>query len=179
MWENEDGVIGVLKNPKDFYLNAIFSMINFINVSVYLYHKFPLIGRQDMQKPMLSFLTVAAASAYEELYSDRSKYEFAYYFRKVLQNNSNLNTDITPYNSKSWRSEFNSLTKFAKVGIDEELDAIDMDVKSIYISNLNLTIGNIVDGRMNPNESRYTIEAGVADMDSDRYDRIFISTIEK
>jgi len=179
MWENKDGTIGTVENSKSFYLNAIFSMVNFINVSVYLYHKLPLLGRQEMQKPMLSFLTVAAASAYKELYSDRSKYEFAYYFRKVLKNHSNLNTDITPFNSKSWRSEFNSLTKVAKAGIDEELDAIDMDVKSIYISNLNLTIGNIADRRINPDESRYTIEAGVAAMNSDSYDRVFISTIEK
>jgi len=179
MWEDKDRVIGTVENSKSFYLNAIFSMINFINVSVYLYHKLPLLDHQNMQKSMLSFLTIAASNAYEELYTNRSKYEFAYYFRKVLQNNSNLSVEITPYNSKSWRSEFNNLTKYAKTGIYEELSATDMDVKSIYIANLNLTIGNISDRRINPFESRYTIEVGIADVDSQNYNRIFISTIKK
>ncbi len=178
MWIDKEGTIGTLDNSKSFYLNAIYSMVNFINVSVYIYHKLPLLNCQYLQNDMLNFLTVAASNAYEELYSTQ-KHEFTYYFRKVLQNHFNLSIDITPFKTDSWRKDYNKLIKYAKAGITEELNTVDIDVKSIPIANLNLTIGNISDKKINPDESRYTIEAGIANTDSKDYDRIFISTIKK
>ncbi len=177
MFIDED-VIGPLYDTKTFYLQAIYSMINFVNASVYLYRKLALVGREDMQGAMMKFLIVAASNAYEELYSSRGKIEFAYYFKKVLQHNSNLDVEITKFNNKSWKSEFAKLTKSAKVGIDKMLGDTE-HTKTIYIANLCLTIGKITDKRINPDEKRYTMEVAIADMKKDSYDRIFISTIKE
>jgi len=179
MFENSDGNIGSLKNHKDFFLNAVFSMINFINAAVYIYHKLPLIGKQNMQEHMLCFLIVAASNAYEELYSSRGLHEFAYYLQLIVENNSDLNVTIIPYNSSKFREMFNQLTKDTVIDIEQILSDTGRDTKSIQIANLSLTIGNIADGRINPDKSRYTIEAGIADVNSTDYDRIFISTIKK
>ncbi len=176
MFYDED-IIGSLSNTKSFYLQAIFSMLNMINVSVYLYRKLLLIDRENMQGAMMKFLIVAASNTYEELYSSKGKIEFTYYFKKVIEHNANLELEITPYKSDSWRSEFNQLTKDAKIGIDEIL--ADEDTKTIYIENIALTVGKIVDKRINPDEQRYIIEAGIADMENDHYDRIFISTMKE
>ena len=176
MFYNED-IIGTLSNTKSFYLQAIFSMLNMINVSVYLYRKLALIGREDIQGAMMKFLIVAASNTYEELYSKNGKIMFPYYFKKVIQYNTNLDTEITPYKSSSWRSEYDELTKDAKMAIDEIL--MGEDTKTIYIENIALTVGKIVDKRINPDEQRYIIEAGIADMENNHYDRIFISTIKE
>ena len=120
MFYDED-LIGSLSDPKTFYLQAIYAMANFINVSVYLYKKLTLIGHEDMQGAMMNFLIVAASNAYDELYSSKGKIEFAYYFKKAIEHNANLNTEITKFKSKSWKSDFNKLTKAAKVGIDETI----------------------------------------------------------
>ncbi len=176
MFYNED-IIGSLSDPQSFYLQAIFSMLNMINVSVYLYKKLALIGREDMQGSMMKFLIVAASNAYEELYSSRGKIEFAYYFKKALQHNSDLDTEIVKFNSSSWRTEFSDLTKLAKMDIDDIVG--EEGTKTINISNLSITIGKIVDRRINANEKRYTIEVAIADMNTDHYDRIFISTIKE
>lgn len=177
MFYDED-FIGPLSDPKTFYLQAIYAMANFINVSVYLYKKLALLNREDMQGAMMNFLIVAASNAYEELYSSRGKIEFAYYFTKALQHNANLNTEITEFKSKSWKSDYNKLTKNAKIGIDEIIGDNE-GTKTINISNISITIGKITDRRINPDERRYTIEAAIADEEKDKYDRIFISTIKE
>ena len=174
----DENLIGPLSDPKTFYLQAIYSMVNFINVSVYLYKKLALIGHEDMQGSMMSFLIVAASNAYEELYSSKGKIEFAYYFKKALQHNANLNIEITKFKSESWKSDFNKLTKAAKVGIDEIIGDNE-GTKTINISNISITIGKVIDRRINPDERRYTIEAAITDKEKGHYDRIFISTIKE
>jgi len=177
MFYDED-IIGPLSDPKTFYLQAIFSMFHMINASVYIYNKLSIIGREDAQGDMLKFLIVAASNAYEELYSSKGKIEFAYYFKKAIEHNANPNTEITKFKSKSWKSDFNKLTKAAKVNIDEIIGDNE-GTKTINISNISITIGKIIDRRINPDERRYTIEAAVADKEKDHYDRIFISTIKE
>jgi outer membrane phospholipase A len=81
-------------------------MIEFINLSTYIYKRLGHMKQKKHQKNMLKFLIVAATSMYDELYSSRGKIAFAYYFKKVLQNSDNLKEEITPYNNKSWKSEF-------------------------------------------------------------------------
>ena len=177
MFYDED-IIGPLLDPKLFYLQALYSMVHFINASVYLYQKLALIGREEMQGAMLKFLIVAASNAYEELYSSRGKIEFAYYFKKAIQKNSSIDIEITEFNNKSWKSEFAKLTKSAKTDIDEILGDKE-HTQTIYIANLCLTIGKLSDKRIDLDEKRCTIEVGIADMEKDRYDRIFISTIKE
>ena len=174
----DEDLFGTLSDPKTFYLQAIYSMVNFINVSVYLHKKLELIGHKDMQGAMMNFLIVAASNAYEELYSNKGKIEFAYFFQKSLQHNANLDTEITKYKSTSWKSDFNKLTKAAKVDIDEIIGD-DEGTRTINISNISITIGKITDRRINPDERRYIIEAAIADEEKDKYDRIFISTIKE
>jgi len=170
--------IGPLSEPKTFYLQAIFSMMHMINASVYIYKKLAIMGHKDKQGAMMKLLIVAASNAYDELYSINGKIPFAYYFKKVLQNNSNLDVEITKFNNKSWKSDYGKLTKYAKIGIDKMLGDGE-HTKTIHIANLCLTIGKISERRINPDEKRYTIEVGIADMEKDHYDRIFISTIKE
>ena len=177
MFYNED-TIGPLSEPKTFYLQAIFSMMHMINASVYIYKKLAIMGHKDMQGAMMKFLIVAASNAYDELYSNKGKITFAFYFKKALQHNSDLDTDLVEFKSTSWKSDFAKLTKYAKIGIDKMLEDGE-HTKTIYIANLCLTIGKITDKRINPDEKRYTIEVGIADIKKDHYDRIFISTIKE
>ena len=177
MFYDED-IIGPLSDPKKFYLQAVFSMFHMINASVYIYNKLFIIGREDAQGDMLKFLIVAASNAYEELYSSKGKIKFAYYFKKAIEHNAHLNTEITKFKSKSWKSDFNKLTKATKINIDGIIGD-DEGTKTINISNISITIGKIIDRRINPDERRYTIEAAIADKEKDHYDRIFISTIKE
>jgi len=211
---HDEGLIGSLSDPKTFYLQAIYAMANFINVSVYLYKKLAVIGREDMQGSIVNFLIVAASNAYEELYSSRGKIEFAYYFKKVIEYHADLEQEITPFKSDSWKSDFNKLTKNVKTDIDtiistaqrsSILKAVEklqwtnshpahptlrefqyqlsvfptIETRTIVISNLSITIGEITDRRINPKERRYIIEVAIADKEKSHHDRIFISTIQE
>jgi len=112
---------------------------------------------------------------YEELYSSKGKIAFAYYFKKLLQNSNDLAEEITPYNNKSWKSEFAKYTKEAKEDISFLLAGSDV-AQPIFIANIALVCGKMTDPDLLPLEERYFIESGIADFQKQDYNRIFITT---
>jgi hypothetical protein len=160
-YDTETGTFTRIPDTKEFFDQALASVVEFINISTYLYDKLAYMGRSDMQGDMLKFLIVAASSVYEELYSSRGKIEFAYYFKKLLQCDNNIECEITPYNRESWRGDFAKYTKLTKQAIDELIDDNDNGSTSIVISNIKLSIGKKIDPDILPVEKRYFIEMEV------------------
>jgi len=163
-----------------FLLQNTFNMIQFINISMYLYQRYILEERTKKEKrALLKLLIVSASNLYDELYSSRGKIEFAYYFKKLLENYKNpekanepksLNASITPYNKNSWRREYASYSQQAK----EEIDLFSQE-EITTISNIKLICGKREDKRLPHLGERYVIEAGISNSEED-YNRIFIVT---
>ena len=149
-------------------------MIEFINISSYIYNRLGYEGKIKQQKDMLKFLIVTASSIYDELYSSRGKIEFAYYFKKILQNSSDITVEITRYNKETWRKEFSQFTRDTKVSIDEML-ADSHDMKQIDIANIALIFSKMTDVDLLPLEERFSIQAGTVDYEIKEYNPIFIT----
>ena len=164
-----------ISDTKDFFDEALASMIEFINVSAYLYDKLEYLGRAEIQNGILKYLIVAAASIYEELYSSRGKIEFAYYFKKLLQHNSDINVEITPYNRESWRGDFAGYTRLAKKSIDRLISQSNgINSMDTTVSNIKLFFGKKTDKDLLPLEERYFIEIKV-DYKNKAPEQIFIT----
>ena len=164
-----------MDDSEEFLDQAIGHMIEFMNLSTYIYLRLGHMKQKKQQKDMLKFLIVAAATMYDELYSSKGKIAFAYYFKKALQNSDNLTSKITPFNSKSWKSEFAKYTKETKENISFLLAGSDV-AKPIFIANIALVCGRMTDQNLLPLEERYFIESGIADLQKQDYNRIFITT---
>ncbi len=162
----------------NFHTQVLFSMVLFINASIYVYRK--LSEKKELQSMFFNFFVVLASNLYEELYSTRGKQEFAYYFKKLLQNNQDLQKPITPYNTNSWRKEFGELTKYAKIGIDNMLNGRNLVTYIIAgTNNLYLTIGKIADKRLKMQGKRYIVDLTQVDIGKKNRNRIFIVTIKQ
>jgi len=159
-----------ITNYNHFLTQNIFNMLQFINISTYLYQYYLQNNPKDEQKNFLLILITSASNMYEELYSSRGKIEFAYYFKKVLENNTQINTKITPYNRESWRGDYARYTKAVKSMIDSLKEE---DV--IYISNIVFIYGRRQDERLPHKGECYIIEAGIHN-NSKEYERISIAT---
>jgi hypothetical protein len=118
-------------------------------------------------------LIISASAQYEEMYSSRGKIEFAYYFKKLLDNNYNFNLSITPYNRESWRGEYAKYTKIAKYEIDTIIEESHKQEEIIKISNICIIYGKRRDKKL-PIEEKYVIEAGISNNNKE-YNRIFIA----
>lgn len=164
-----------IDDSEEFLNQAIGHMIEFINLSTYIYNRLGYMKKTKQQKNMLKFLIVAASSMYDELYSHKGKIAFAYYFKKVLKNNDDITEEITPYNNKSWKSEFAKYTKEAKEDISFLLAGSDV-AKPIFIANTVVICGRMTDIDLLPITQKYFIESGIADLQKQDYNRIFITT---
>ncbi len=148
-----------ISDTKEFFDEALASMIEFINVSAYLYDKLEYLGKAEIQNGILKYLIVAAASIYEELYSSRGKIEFAYYFKKLLQHNDDIDIEVTPYNRESWRGDFAGYTRLVKKNIDILLSPNNgINSFNTTVSNIILFYGKETDKDLLPLEERYFIE---------------------
>jgi len=164
-----------IDDTEEFLDQAIGHMIEFINLSTYIYLRLGYMKQKKRQRNMLKFLIVAAATMYNELYSIRGKIAFAYYFKKIIQNSDNLTKKITPYNKKSWKGEFAKYTEETKEDISFLLAGSDV-AKPIPIANIVLVCGKMTDPDLLPLEERYFIESGIADLQKQDYNPIFITT---
>jgi len=175
MNNTEPNVYKRIDDEEIFQDQVINHMIMFINLSTYIYNRLGYMKKTKLQKVMLKHLIVVASTIYEDLYdTSRGKIAFAYYFKKVLQNSDNLTREITPYNNKSWKSEFAKYIKETKEGISSLLSGSDI-LEPIFIANVALVMGKMTDIDVTPSE-RYFIEAGIADLQKQKYNRIFLTT---
>jgi len=156
-----------------FLLQNTFNMIQFINISMYLYQRYLLEKRTEKEKrALLKLLIVSASNLYHELYSRRGKIKFSYYFKRLLENYKNFKTSIRPYNTNSWRKEYDLYSQQAK----EEIDLFSKE-EIATISNIKLTCGKREDERLPHKGKCYVIEAGISNLEED-YNRIFIVTFK-
>ncbi len=160
-----------IDDPEEFLDQALANMIEFINLSSYIYLQ---CNTSKLKSFMLKYLIVTASAMYDELYSSRGKNEFAYYFKKLLQNANDLEVNITPFNTETWRKEFSKFTKTTKQEIDEILVGTD-DMYIVSISNITLIRGKMTDVNILPLREKYFIEAGIANYKTKEYNRIFIT----
>jgi len=158
-----------------FLTQNLFSIIQFINIAVYLYKRYLYENRSKEERTILTRkLIVSASNLYDELYSSRGKIEFAYYFKKLLEYHDDINASITPYNKESWRGEYAKYTRLAKEEIDEQYKTTGKD-EIMPISNIYIIYGKRVDKRLTDLGERYVIEAGISNHEEE-YNRIFIAT---
>ena len=161
---------------ESFLTQNLFNMIQFINLSVYLYKRYLHEERSKEEITMLKKMLIISASVqYEEMYSSRGKIEFAYYFKKLLDNHSHFTLPITPYNRESWRGEYAKYTKIAKYEIDTILEENHQQEEIFKVSNICIIYGKRRDTRLPHLGERYVIEAGISNHNKE-YNRIFIAT---
>lgn len=159
-----------------FLTQNLFNMVQFINLSTYLFKRYEYEQKSKKERTMLmKMLIVSASSMYAELYSSRGKIEFAYFFKKLLENHSNFNASITPYNKESWRGEYAEYTRLAKSDIDTICELSGKQEEVSLISNICIIYGKRIDSKLPHLGERYITEAGIYNHNS-QYTRIFIAT---
>lgn len=167
-----------ITNYPSFLTQNLFNMVQFINLSTYLYKRYEYEQRSKQERAMLlKMLIVSASTLYDELYSSRGKIEFAYYFKKLLENDDNFTKTITPYNKESWRGEYAKYTRLAKDEIDTICEISKKKEEIVSISNLLLIYGKRIDEKLPHLGERYVIEAGISSHKHE-YNRIFITTFQ-
>lgn len=164
-----------IDDTEEYLDQALGHIVEFINLSTYIYNRLGYMKQTEQQKDMLKLLIVSASSLYDELYSSRGKIAFAYYFKQLLVSNNNPTKRITPFNNKSWKSEFAKFTKEAKEDISFLLAGSDV-AQPIFIANIALICGRMTDPDLLPLTERYFIESGIPDLQKQDYNRIFITT---
>jgi hypothetical protein len=161
---------------ESFLTQNLFNMIQFINLSLYLYKRYLHEERSKKEITMLKKMLIISASAqYGEMYSSRGKNEFAYYFKRLLDNHCDSTLAILPYNKKTWRSVYARYTKIAKDEIDTILEKSHQQEEIRKVSNICISYGKKRDTRLPHLGERYVIEAGISNHNKE-YNRIFIAT---
>lgn len=135
---------------------AVWNFMEFINVSIYLYN-YTLKHNPDKQYVLLRLLVVAALNEYDKLYSSKGKNQFAYYFRKLLQQNTNIDQPIKEFNTKTSKAEFSKYTKELKVYADD-LKKRGLFMQDLTISNITITYGTMKDIYSADTSEHYFIE---------------------
>ncbi len=175
--DQEGNSIYYFDNKERFLDNAIDLMLEFINLSAFLlYH---LQDKQETKENLSHLLIVAASNEYDQLFSSRSKNEFAYYFGWVLDycDDENLyRATIDPYIPDKWRNKFRRMTQKVKKYI-QELDQTEEDMSTILISNVAMTVGTISDP-IDKQEKGF-FEIGIyASVPVQKYNRILVTPFD-
>ena len=171
-----------ISDTAEFNEEAQCQLIKFINVSMYLYRRICLMhpsrNREDKKtkKNYLNLFTIAASGLYDELYSQRGRNEFAYYFAKLLEHHDDIHTTVTPFKTDSRRSEFNTMLGLWKSNVEKIMQMDDNRPFTIPIANIVLAVGKHLEKQIASNPERYFVEASLIDMQSDYHNRLFIAT---
>lgn len=156
----DDGNDQIFDTVDMFLIGSIEIMLGFINLSSYLLG-YQRRENQTKVSDLLSVLVVAAANEYGQLFSSRSKNEFAYYFMEMLKNcdATDYSVSIKPYDSDKWRNIFRRMTNEVKTSIRKTI-ASGRDMKYTEFSNVVITLGT----KPNPYEieQNYFIEIGIS-----------------
>ena len=167
----EDDKLEITKSDQS--LRTLLAMIQFLNISTYIYKRMKMTNLDEHQRSaLLQKLTIAAASEYHSLYSSRKKNEFAYYFEKLLT--TGANTTIEPCNTDKHRWRYNEYTTNLKLIIDtfEESSFADKMETEIY-SNIVITYGKMKDETLPALGMRYFINISILNPLDLSYNPIF------
>ena len=149
---------------------ALFHILNLINLSIYLLDQIP----QNKQEDFKTLLMTMAINVYENLYTSRGKMKFAYYFGKLLDYHKNPYTSITAYKSSSWRGEYGRYTKGVKEYVDKlPLSSQNDKMDEVYIQNIVIIIGHMKDTQLAEKEMQYFIKMATFDIDTQDFQALF------
>jgi len=154
-FEDSEGEV-VINNKASLEEKALTEMLNLINLSIYI-----LKQKEEQKEVYKKFLIVMATNVYENLYSSRGKYEFAYYFGKMVEYPDNTTREVTPYKSHSWRGEYKDYI----TEITDHIDTLPISEKNdkmteVYIQNIVIICGQMQDKRLKDKSRQYFIKIG-------------------
>lgn len=159
LFYNSTGYLETTK--KDQYKRTVNIMMQFLNVSTYLYnYAIKMRLTEDKISWLLEILTVAAAAEFDSLYSSRRKNEFAYYFEMFLSIPSNQIIRI--YNTDEYRQIYTKRAKKLRDKIDSELKTTPYGDNMViyFLSNLYILYDKREDVRLPKLGIRYNINIG-------------------
>lgn len=144
---------------KDHSKRKINAMMQFLNVSTYLYNYALNSGvLEDKLKELLELLVVAAAAEYGSLYSGKGKDEFAYYFEKFL---TSPNETIRAYNTDEKRYIYSKMIDHFREKVDDKLLKTHKQknevMHEICYSNLYISYGKRGDTHLSNDDVYYYI----------------------
>jgi hypothetical protein len=153
---------------------AIQQMMQFLNISMYLYR----FVSDSFKKDLLTFLLVSVSWEFESLFSIKNKIKFTYYFKKILTEQNG--GEITIFKSHSWRGEFLEYSKSVLQHIDEIVPNSKGDKCSIiYLSNIYLSMGIKEAIDIKNTQLMYYIEIGTFSVNPHTSTQIFLTSHAK
>jgi hypothetical protein len=145
-----------IKSKASLEEKALTEILNLINTSIYI-----LKQKKEQKEEFKKFLIVMATNMYANLYSNRGKYEFAYYFGKMIEYHDHITREVTPYKSHSWRGEYKDYV----TEITDYIDTFPIAEKNnrmneVHINNIAIIIGQMEDEKLKDKTMQYFIKIG-------------------
>ncbi len=179
----------ILEDEKKFYKlkthdallrYALGNMLELLNLATYIYANIPQ-DDKNFKANMIRLLIIAAVTEYDNMYGHRGKHEFAYYLRRFVENQTDLSTEVKPFNTNTSKSENAKTVAKFKQFVDSMLGS-GQDMLTSYIANIAITFGKLSDKKISDTSEQYFIEIGIIDpsstLDTPIYKRLFITNFK-